>query len=461
MKTTKATERAFQTGFAVGEAAQRLHPDGVLIENGNLREDLRMTRELLAGRPSVPLFEATFERDGLLVRADLLLPEVGGYRMVEVKAATSVKDYYIEDAAIQRWVVGETVRLTGVEIAHINNQFIYPGNGDYAGLFKRVAIDEHIASLCMEVPGWAAGARATLSGSEPETTPGTQCATPFACPFVAHCNAGKPQTEYPISILPRITTQKIEHFEAQGILDVRDIADATSLTDAQARVWCITQAGAPVLLPAVKDALVVLPWPRYYLDFETVSMAVPIWAGTRPYQNLPVQWSCHVEFADGRLLHHAFLAEGMGDPRRAFAESMIEALGDDGPIFVYNQAFELGRIDELARDFPDLAGQLNAVANRVVDLLPLTREHYYHPAMKGSWSIKAVLPTIADDLDYATMEVGDGGTASETWLAILHPETPEEQRIRMRKALADYCELDTVAMVRLAHFLGDEARPVV
>jgi len=160
-----------------------------------------------------------------------------------------------------------------------------------------------------------------------------------------------------------------------------------------------------------------------------------------------------VESEPGRIEHRAFLAEDRGDPRPALASSMIEALGRDGPIFVFYQSFELGRIAELARDLPHFAPALYAIADRVVDLLPITRDSYYHPDMHGSWSIKSVLPTIAPDLDYQAMEVGDGGAAEEAWLEILHPETPEERCQSLRTALADYCALDTLAMVRLAAFL--------
>ena len=453
IETSAATERAFRVGYEIGDVARRLHPGGMLIDTDDLREALRLTRQLLANQPGRPLFEATFEHDGLLVRADLLLPEAGGYRMVEVKAATSVKDYYLDDAAIQRWVAGNAITLTGVDVAHVDRQFVYLGNGDYRGLLNPVSVIAETEILCREVPSWVSAARKLLAGGEPDIEPGSHCTDPFECPFVAYCNAGKPVAEFPLTSLPYLTARKREQLEAQGILDVRQVPDGFPLTDAQARVRRVTRTGMPELLPEAAHALSAFRWPRYYLDFETISMPVPIWAGTRPYQKIPVQWSCHVETQDGNLTHHAFLADGRDDPRPSFAIEMINAVGTDGPVFVYNQGFELGRINELARDIPDLAAPLRAITGRVVDLLPLARENYYHPAMLGSWSIKAVLPTIGSGLDYATMEIGDGGTAEAAWLEILHPDTPEDRRQALRKALADYCLLDTLAMIRLAHFL--------
>jgi hypothetical protein len=454
LETTDQSERAFQIGYQVGDVAQQLHPGGVLIEGDNLKDALRLTKELLANQPNVPLYEATFERDGVLVRADLLLPGKQGYRMVEVKAATSVKDYYLEDAAIQRWVVGDAVQLAEVEVAHVDNTFVYLGGGDYEGLLNYVAVNEETLSISGEVPAWVSDARKTLANSEePAIQTGKQCNDPFECPFIGYCNTGKPQTEYPLNSVPHLTSRKREQLELQGILDVRQIPEDYPLTDTQERVRRVTRAGKAELLSEAAEELAPLPWPRYYLDFETVSMPVPIWAGTHPYQKIPVQWSCHVEIESGQLTHSAFLAEGLDDPRRAFSKSMIDSLGAEGPIFVYNQSFELGRIAELARDFPDLSEPLMSISERVVDLLPLTRRSYYHPAMRGSWSIKAVLPTIAADLDYQAMAVADGGAAEGAWLEIFHPETPEHRRQTLIESLSEYCALDTMAMVRLAAFL--------
>jgi len=454
IETSAETERGFQIGYAVGAVAQELCPDGILVDADDLRGALRLTKELLVNQPGAPLFEATFERDGVLVRADLLLPETGGYRLVEVKAATSVKDYYLADAAIQRWVVGEAVSLTGVDVAHVNNRFVYPGGGDYRGLLTHVSVNAETEAIGKEIPAWVSAARNTLDAAEPAIKPGPHCNDPFECPFIGHCNADKPKAEFPLAAIPHLSAAKREQLEVQGISDIRQIPNDFPLTEAQERVRRITRNGVPELLPNAAKALSSLPWPRYYLDFETVSMAVPIWAGTHPYQKLPVQWSCHVETQDGRLTHSEFLAAGQEDPRRAFAETLIDSIGTDGPVFVFSKSFELGRIAELARDFPGFAGPLRAIAERVVDLLPITRESYYHPAMLGSWSIKAVLPTIAADLNYKTMTVGDGGEAEATWLEILHPATTEEKRRALRQELADYCALDTLAMVRLAHHLS-------
>lgn len=217
-------------------------------------------------------------------------------------------------------------------------------------------------------------------------------------------------------------------------------------------MWRVARSGHAELDAGAKGALQALPYPRYYLDFETLQFSLPIWAGTRPYAQIPMQWSCHVEQRSGALEHHVFLAESAEDPQRAFAETLIAVLGQEGTIFVYNIAFERTRMRELADRFPDLSGALAAVISRLVDLYPITVANYYHPAMNGSWSLKAVLPTIAPELAHDDLTIADGGMAQESLLAQLDPGLPAVERLRIREALLEYCKRDTLALVELARF---------
>ena len=106
--------------------------------------------------------------------------------------------------------------------------------------------------------------------------------------------------------------------------------------------------------------------------------------------------------------------------------------------------------------FPDLAERLERVISRVVDLLPLAHEHYYHPSMKGSWSIKAVLPAIAPELDYADLEeVSDGLGAQAAYKEATHQDTSPERMRQLENALREYCTRDTFAMVRILHYFCD------
>ena len=452
-----SNQARFATGTYVGEVAQQLYPAGVLIAGDDLGQAIIDTQAILAGEKR-PIFEATFQADGLLIRSDLLLPDKDGFRMVEVKSSTSVKDYHLDDAAIQSWVAHQArLPLTSVEIAHIDNSFVYFGGGDYQGLFHYADISEQIAGMKAEVPDWIIAARETLSGEEPCIAPGSQCDKPFECSFFGYCSpAVETKDAFPPEVLPYGGTLAAT-LRAEGYTDLRDVPEERMENWKHQRVWRVTKSGQAELNPEAGKIIATLPYPRYYIDFETINPAVPVWAGTRPYMQVPFQWSCHIETAKGVMTHCAFLADGQSDPRRHFAESLIEAVCTDGPIFVYNAPFERSRMQELAEYFSDLAPALQAVIDRIVDLLPIAREHYYHPEMRGSWSIKAVLPTIAPDLAYDNLEVANGGMAQEAFAEIMQPETSPERRRQLHHALLLYCERDTLAMVRIAHYFESGA----
>ena len=447
-----SNQARFATGTYVGELAQQLYPDGVLIDGNDLGQAVIDTKAILAGKKRT-IFEATFQADGLLIRADLLLPSQEGYRMVEVKSSTSVKDYYLTDAAIQSWVAQQAeLSLTSVEIAHIDNSFVYAGGGDYQGLFYYADVSEQISGMKDEVPDWINAARETLSGDEPCITTGNQCNEPFACPFIGYCSPAIESTDgYPPEVLP-YGKALAATLRAEGYADLREVPEERIEDWKHQRVWRATKSGQAELNPEAGRIIAALPYPRYYIDFETINPAVPVWAGTRPYMQVPFQWSCHIETAKGVMTHCAYLADGQSDPRRPFAMSLVDAVGMSGPVFVYNAPFERSRMQELAEYYPDLAPALEAAIDRIVDLLPIAREHYYHPDMRGSWSIKAVLPTIAPDLAYDNLEVANGGMAQDAFTEIIHPYTLPERRQQLRDALLLYCERDTVAMVRIEHY---------
>ena len=448
--------RIFRTGNEVGEVARNLHPDGILIDDEDLSAALESTKIAMEKHPGRPIFEATFEHEGVLVRADLLLPAKKSCRMVEVKSSTSVKPHQIDDCAIQAWVLRQCgVPLGSIELAHIDTSFVYRGDGDYRGLFRNIRLDDEVSPLIEEVPQWVSGARLTLCGSEPEIEVGEQCSDPFECPFSDHCAGNRVRPEYTLDIFPRMSRTKKRELLEMGYEDALEVPEE-HLSESQLRVQRITRSEKPELDPQAGKILAALPYPRYYLDFETINFAVPRWAGTRPYgAQMVFQWSCHVEESPCVLRHEMFLDVSGNDPGRPCAQSLIDALGSRGPIFVYNQAFEKGRIREMAERFPEIADFLHAINERVVDLLPIARQHYYHPGMRGSWSIKEVLPTIAPDLDYASLAVSNGGDAQEAYLEIIRPDTSIPRRKELVEGLRKYCELDTLAMVRIArHFQG-------
>lgn len=456
----ESAKQRFMAGNRIGELARTQYADGVLIAPDNhLASALRETAERLRDIPRKVLFEATFQSEGLLVRADMLIPARNGWHMVEVKSSAGVKAYHLEDAAIQRWVMRNVgIAISNTSLQLVDTAWTYPGGGNYSGLLKSEPVDKQIGLLQTEVPKWLNGAKNVAGGSEPKCSMGKHCNDPFACGFQDYCETLAPLVQYPISWLPRLGA-KAETFAAAGIDDMRKVP-ASELTKDQRRVLDATLQNELFFDALTENEIEEVSGIRCYLDFETIAFAAPIWAGTRPYQQIPFQWSCHIEQVDGSLSHEMFLDMTGDDPSRRCAESLVKALGKKGPIIAYSAGFEKGAIKALAERFDDLAPALMKLVARVVDLLPLVRTHYYHPDMCGSSSLKRVLPTIAPELDYAMLtDVADGGAAQGAYLEAIHADTLPARKFVLENALRTYCHRDTEAMIRILHHLQHNSLP--
>ena len=455
-----ATQASFNVGHQVGDIARQVYDPkgkGALIDPHAEGFDAAFARTQDLLKSAHPIFEAGFRTEGALAFADVLLPLKQGakqaWRMVEVKSSTSVKSYHRDDAAVQSFIARSSgVPLAGIALAHIDSLWVYPGNGDYRGLLMENDLTEDVFGRGDEVRGWIAGAQQIMAKKKaPPVSTGIHCGEPYECGFLAHCQSQEPQAEQPIRWLPgRLRSDLIAHIEAHGLTELRDVPDEM-LNDRQQRVKAATLSGKTWFdREGAAKTLAHHKLPAYFLDFETIQFAVPIWKGTRPYQQIPFQFSVHRHSRTGKLEQQAFLDISGADPSRAFAEILIAACGDRGPVFVYNAGFETARIRELSERFPRMAKALLALNERVVDLLPVAREHYYHPSQQGSWSIKAVLPALCPDLNYGSLEgVKDGGMAMDAFMEALALETSTVRRAEIQSQLLAYCALDTYAMVRI------------
>ena len=454
------TEALFAVGNRVGGISQQLYgtPESVEIPfNRKMSLMVQQTKELIDGGADFPIFEATFQHDGILVRVDVLIPDGDGWHAIEVKASTSVKTYHKLDCAIQYWVMrGTGLNITSMSLAHINNQFVYQGDDEYEGLLVAEDLSEEVRALEPAVVDLVAKARDAVTGPMPDIDVGTHCSKPYECQFINHC--WPMDAEYPITGLGG-GKAKLGALVALGLRDIRDVKIDDLGAATQQRIHRVTCAGVPEILDGARQALDALPYPRYYLDFETIGPAVPLWKGTRPYASVPVQWSCHIDDGNGdgsadAMRHEEFLDLSGEPPMRALAQRMIESLGDVGPVLMWTN-YEKGVISYLIELFPDLAEPLQEIIDRLYDLHPVVRENYYHPNMLGSWSIKAVLPCIAPHMNYAELEgINEGMAASDGFIEAIDPHTSPERKAELEEQLLLYCKFDTEAMVEIVRFFA-------
>jgi len=451
----------FEVGRKVGIVAQGRYPGGVSVADTPWRheEAANATRAALGDPDTRAVFEAAFTYQDFRVRVDVLAAAGdGAWDLIEVKASSGFKEEYVTDIAAQLYAVeGFGLPVRRAFLLHVNSQYLYEGGSyDVQQLFTERDVTEaardatpHVlrAINAMRVPLWEL--------RPPEIAVGAQCKKPYPCPYYKHCHADGP--EHPLHQLPRVGPKLFRALRDAAIDDIRHIPeDFDGLTDLHRRIRASVITGRVHADPALKRALDALAPPVHFLDFETCNPALPIYAGTRPFQQIPFQWSLHTLDRDGVLTHREYLHTDRSDPRRSVARSLLEALGDEGPIVVYS-GFEERIIRCLAEDLDDRCEDLLALAEtRIVDLLELIREHYYHPNFKGSFSIKGVLPALIADLDYDDLEIREGGQAANAYVRMIEPAATDADQEDLAAALRAYCRRDTEAMVRLFQKLKED-----
>lgn len=436
-----------ETGIVVGKQARNEYPGGALVNRFQQGSDpFAETRSYLNDDNVKAIFEAGFRHQDTEVFVDILQRHGSGWNLIEVKSSSSVKEDYYDDVTVQYMVLSNAgISVDRIELMYLDKNFVYQGDGIYDGLFIREDLTEKVIHHSSFITDAVEQIRRGLTDEEPVDHVDGHCKNPYPCEFKSYCE--KQDGDYPVSWLPNAAVV-IRKLHDDGIYDIRDVPADMLSSETHQKVRRITIDGRPELDPGAKQILDALDYPRYYLDFETINFAVPVWRGTSPGQQHPFQWSCHIQRKAGPPEHQEFLDVSGNDPRRRFAESLIAACGTDGPVIVYNQSFEKGIIRSLAAEYHNLNEQLLAINARVFDLLPVMKKYYYHPAMRGSWSIKNVLSCLVPELRYSDLgEVQDGLMAQSAYHEIVSGGLSEQEKDSLTKDMLEYCKLDSYAML--------------
>ncbi len=451
-----AQQARFDAGTRVGEIARELRPGGVLITESAFHHDdaVARTRSLIDSGSATALYEAGFTEGGVRVRADILAGSGDGWEMIEVKSSTSVKAEHVPDAAVQFVTLEQAgISVDRVSVAHVNTGYVYRG-GDYAAdeLLTVQDVTAEARSYAEQVPARLAEMWKALEADEPpQREIESYCKAPYACEFYDHCRKQEP--EWSIEDLPRIDDRRRRELRAAGVRSIPEIPATFRLTPPQQLVRRVLASGHPYVGPGLRSDLARLAPPVHFIDFETINPVLPVYPGTRPYQVQPFQWSDHVRRPDGSVEHYEFLADGREDPRREFAESLLDRLSDAATIVVYS-SYEQARLKQLQATFPDLRSPIQEILDRPwVDLLDVVRDHYYHPDFHGSYSIKSVLPALVPGFGYQDLAIHGGEVASIAFLESVDPRTSPSRREQVRADLLEYCGRDTEAMVLIVEAL--------
>jgi hypothetical protein len=337
-------------------------------------------------------------------------------------------------------------------LMHLNTGYLYPGGPlDLQQLFQEEELTHQVADLQGEIPARLAEMRKVLAApASPAIEPDDHCFAPYECPFWEHCTKDKPDRW--IFRLPG-SRQVFRDLTALGVQTIDDIPPGYSLQLIQQRV----KDNVEWIGPGLRAALDTVEYPVHHLDFETLGSAIPLYPNTRPYQAIPFQWSNHIEAVDGTVRHEAYLCPDARDPREELAVALLQSVGKTGSICTYT-GYERSVLTGLAGALPHFRHDLDRVCDRLWDLHPIIKAHYYHPAFNGSYSIKAVLPAVAPHLAYDDLEIQEGMMASLQFHQMAFGDADSAEKATIRTALLTYCERDTLAMVELRKALRAKAR---
>jgi hypothetical protein len=455
---SSAQQAIFDQGHEVGELAKALFPDGVEVRVSfrDIEGAIRTTTELLPLRK--PIFEAAFAYDGAFARPDILIPvDDNSWDIAEVKSSTEVKDVNRHDLALQRYVYeGAGLRIRRTFIYHINHQYVRMGSVRPQELFTKADETKSVLPLLPAVPGrlrdFESNVRRT---STPDVPIGPHCSDPYPCPLRERCWAFLPK--HNLTTLTRMGGKAFPLAERWG-WEIKDLPDDEKRTLSQEiQIRAVRNDAAEVDREILRRFLQRLEYPLFYLDFETMQWAVPPFDATRPYQQIPFQFSLHIQpEPGGKLEHHAFLAEGTSDPRQALLEALEEHLGSRGSIVAYNASFELGRLREMTDLFREYEAWFASIEPRFADLYePFRKFAWYHPDQRGSASMKEVLPALTGK-GYEGLAIADGTAAANAYKRVTFGNVSEEERSSVRNDLLRYCGLDTEGMAWIVDALRRE-----
>ena len=449
-------QKHIDDGHEVGEYAKGYFEN--TVDTTTYKEDGSLDMENMIGltnryllQDKVTIAEASFSIDGLFCSVDLLHKAEDGFEIYEVKATTNVEKEHCIDAAFQKYVLSKRgIDVKRVFILHLNNEYRRKGDINLQHLFLKDQIDDNALF------------KSTLEDIENDIERIKEIAKlkeEYEQVFLQECKAC-PFKKYCLRNIPSPSVVDINNIRGgfgylnRGVITYSDVLrDGIKLNKRQkVQIEAYLRNNERVVdVPSVKAFLSTVRYPIYHLDFESIMLPIPPCDDAWPYEQIPTQYSLHIEYEDGRLEHKEFLGDSI-DPRRGIAEALCRDIPMNACVLAYNKTFECGRIKELAELYPDLREHLENMKDNVVDLIvPFKSGAFYCLAMGGSNSIKAVLPALYPDdpeLDYHALPVvHNGGEAMDIYPKMLLA-SPEE-RERIRDGLLKYCCLDTLAMVKV------------
>ena len=447
-------KKKLDEGIMIGKLATMVFPNGIEIKTEDFSKNVEKTNELLKRRK--PLFEAAFSIDNLYSLADILLPvNKNEWDIIEVKSATSIKDINIHDVSFQKYVYEKCgLKIRKCIIMHLDNTYLKKGKINPKNLFVQTDITQEVSSAMINIDD-RINEMIKVMGSErcPEFKVGDLQTIKYDNIAKDEFMASLPKENVFQLYRGGVKSRKLYN---DRIAKIKDIPSSQKLTsNQQIQKNCSVNKKIHINKENIRKFIDGLKYPLYYLDFEAMTPTLPKYDYMKPYQHIPFQYSLHIVEKEGaKPKHISFLADGTSNPIPKFMQSLKDNLGDKGDIIVYNQNYEISKLKEAMTLLPEFEGLVNDnILPRIKDLLdPFRNFDYYDSKQCGSASIKKVLPVMSN-MSYDDLEINNGTDASLEFERITFGDVPEKEKAEIREALEKYCELDTLAEIKIVEKL--------
>lgn len=451
-------ESVLENGTQVGELAKNLFGFHIDVSfNENLKQMIEDTKSLLY-LDKVVITEASFEYDNNFCSVDILKKNKSDFEIYEVKSSTEVKDIYKEDISYQYYILNNLgYNVTKASIVYINSQYERNKELNLKELFNIEDVTEYVKEKLENIKLNIKEINNYMNQKrEPDELLGIHCVKPYNCPFFKYCTKGLGNQN--VFTLKGINNNKKFELYNKGIFEYEELLKIKISDKIKQQIeFELYDEEDYIDKTKIKEFLDKLTYPLYFLDFETFQMSIPLYDKTRPYMQIPFQYSLHYIIND-ELKHKEFLSEPDIDPRRKLAESLVKDIPKDVCVLAYNMAFEKMVIKELAILYEDLSDHLMNIYKNIKDLMiPFKDRYYYSKNMHGIYSIKYVLPALYPNdpsLDYKNLDLVHNGSEAMNMFANMCNLDKDKQK-ELKNSLLKYCELDTYAMVKIFYKLKE------
>ena len=451
------TQRLFDQGRMVETWAHQLYPKGLMIESSwSFSEKIERSRQAIqSGAPAI--YEAFIQAPSGMCMVDILVKQDDGWELVEVKSSTRDKAVHVTDISYQYAVcIAAGLPIKKVTLLHLNTRYHRGKDVDPKELFTHVDLSETVLEHQEEIRTKVQGLQQTVAmPQEPDMPIGLQCQQPYDCDFMGHCWKNIP--DYSVFNIVGVPLDEKFRLYYEGYVHPKDVPTDEVKGPSKIQILAEQSQSVQINKEKLSTFLEGLEYPLVCLDFETMQSPVPPFPKTSPYQQIPFQYSMHtLNSPFDSPSHSGFLGEAGTDPRLPLIKQMIKDIPENACILVYNQKFEQSILQDLIKDFPKYAIDLQRIHDSIQDLMiPFQEKWYYHPQMKGRYSIKVVLPSLVPGYSYSDLDIQDGLQASLEYQAL--PQETDSARIAtIRDQLIAYCELDTYAMIEILEKLREQ-----